>query len=316
MNNIEKEKLRIAVIGSGAVGSVFTASLSNAGHEVVVSEVMPKILETLRSQGLQVHGQREWSVKPASVCNGMKVFEQAPFDLVMLILKVPVLSDLAETIAKHDNPNTTYVVACNGLGAEQVLVDQLGPDRVFRMVVNFAAGLDAPGKAHLVAMMGDNLIGPAAPEQLATAETLAKKFSQADLPTHPIDRIQDKVWEKTILNASLSALCAVGRCTMKNALTHGDGFEYVVRTLRECIDVAKANGIALADSYFDEAVAYLQRGGDHYPSLHTDLWERRVLEIDYLNGAIVAAGEEKGVATPYNYALTALVKLLRDCGAK
>jgi 2-dehydropantoate 2-reductase len=43
-----------------------------------------------------------------------------------------------------------------------------------------------------------------------------------------------------------------------------------------------------------------------------DVLAHRQTEIDFLNGAIVAHGEEEGVSVPLNRAIWALVKALED----
>ena len=181
MESLNKEKLKIAVVGTGAVGSVIASCLSTAGHDVSVSDVKPEFLEAIRKDGIQVHGQLDLSVTPAGVYEGFNIFDHGPFDLVVLVLKVPILARLAKEIAQHDKPGTVYVAACNGLGSEEPLVEALGAERVHRMVLNLAAGVDSPGKVHLVSFMGDAVIGPCAhtTHSHTTPGTITARLSRA-----------------------------------------------------------------------------------------------------------------------------------------
>lgn len=312
MENLSKDKLRVAIVGTGSVGGIFAACLIDAGHEVSVADVRPEILDAIRTEGIQIHGKLDLHVKPAHVYEGLDILKHGPYDLVFLILKVPVLMSLADKIAKADQPENIYVVACNGVDSEAPLIEKLGPKRVHRAVLNFAASVEAPAKINFVGIMGDHLVGPNDPSCMLVSKKIAQLLTDAHLPTVPVENIQDKVWEKAILNAALSALCSVTRLTMKTVLDHEDGHEFVKSLLREAVDVAMAKGVHLADGFFEGAVAYLKRASNHYPSMYWDLIEGRPVEIEAVNGAIVRAGEKYGVATPYNHALTALVRMIRD----
>ncbi|KAA9271241.1 2-dehydropantoate 2-reductase, partial [Staphylococcus epidermidis] len=48
----------------------------------------------------------------------------------------------------------------------------------------------------------------------------------------------------------------------------------------------------------------------HYPSMHQDLKNGRLTEIDYLNGQIAAYGKELNVPTPLNSMITHLIHQL------
>ena len=302
--------MRIAVIGSGAVGTVLATCLGEIGHEVSVADAQREVLRALRTDGLRVHGRLDRTHRPAAVYDGLEVLDHGPYDFVFLVLKVPVLTALSPEIARRDRPGTQYVVACNGLESEVALVRRLGPQRVHRLVLNLAAGVSAPAVAQVVSFMGDSKIGPMDGPQLETSRRVAVELTRGGVTTDADEQILVRIWEKAILNSSLNALCAVTHLTMKSILNHKDGQELMTRTLREAIRVARANGIALAYDFFDHAMAYLKRGGDHYPSMASDLRMGREVEIEYLNAAIVSAGERCGVPTPYSFALTTLVRLL------
>jgi 2-dehydropantoate 2-reductase len=164
-------------------------------------------------------------------------------------------------------------------------------------------------------VMDQAVIGPCTPDAEGRARQVAELLSAAGVPARSSATILPAVWEKTILSAALSALCAVTQQTMRAVIRHADGRALMVQVLREAIAVAEASGVTLRAGFFEYALDYLERSDDHLPSLALDLREGRDLEIDVLNGAIVAAGEARGVPTPCNRTLTTLVRLLRDHAA-
>ena len=52
--------------------------------------------------------------------------------------------------------------------------------------------------------------------------------------------------------------------------------------------------------------------GEHKASMLQDVLARRTTEVDFMNGAIVKAGEKYGVPTPLNRAMWALIKGLEE----
>jgi len=82
----------------------------------------------------------------------------------------------------------------------------------------------------------------------------------------------------------------------------------VEETLREGIEVAAVNGVVFDEGFFEHGVQYLEKAGYHKTSMHVDIEQRSLTEIDWLNGKIVERGLEHGLQTPYNTTLMALIK--------
>jgi len=122
--------------------------------------------------------------------------------------------------------------------------------------------------------------------------------------------IIDKIWEKTILNAALSPLCAISRLTMKEAMHNGDTLEIIEQILYEAVQVANAEEIKLPENFIKLAIRYLSNAGNHMPSLAVDLINKRETEIDYMNGKIVDYGRKHYIKTPINLVLTNLVNAI------
>jgi 2-dehydropantoate 2-reductase len=55
-------------------------------------------------------------------------------------------------------------------------------------------------------------------------------------------------------------------------------------------------------------VQYLKKAGYHRTSMHQDIRRKVPTEVDWLNGRIVERARALGIETPYNFAITALIK--------
>jgi 2-dehydropantoate 2-reductase len=78
--------------------------------------------------------------------------------------------------------------------------------------------------------------------------------------------------------------------------------------LREGIEVAKADGVTFDEGFWERSIQYLKNTGYHRTSMHQDILRRTPTEIDWLNSRIVERARALGIETPYNFAVTALIK--------
>jgi 2-dehydropantoate 2-reductase len=153
-----------------------------------------------------------------------------------------------------------------------------------------------------------NYIGVQEPSQQQLAQNIAEMLTEAGLETAIAGDIRKQVWEKVILNAALSPLCALTRLTMKAAMDFPPTFAIVVETLKEGIAVARADGYEFGADFLDFCIAYLRKAGHHKPSMLCDIEASRPTEIDYLSGAIVEYANKHSVSTPVNTTIAELVR--------
>ena len=142
------------------------------------------------------------------------------------------------------------------------------------------------------------------------ANWFSEVLSSVSLQTETTTSFQmiQKIWEKTILNASLSPLCAISKLTMREAMGIADTIEIVEQTIIEAVEVAQKEDIRFGDNFVKLCLRYLKKGGDHFPSLAVDFLNKRETEIDYFNGKIVEYGRKHYVRTPLNLTFTNLIK--------
>jgi 2-dehydropantoate 2-reductase len=115
-------------------------------------------------------------------------------------------------------------------------------------------------------------------------------------------------WAKLIFNASTNP---VGALTL---LHHGAATRFAPTgqlfddLIAEGEAVAKKLGIRLHGDPRELVQKGANAPGKHRASMLQDVMAKRQTEVDFMNGAIVEAGEKAGVATPLNRALWALIK--------
>ena len=111
----------------------------------------------------------------------------------------------------------------------------------------------------------------------------------------------------------LSGLTTTTRMPIGPIRGHPQTRALLLEVMREVVAVGRAHGIDLADDY---AEVRLQLADDVAPdmtsSMHHDLERGNPLEVRWLAGGVVELGLQKGIATPLNRAIAAILALHAD----
>lgn len=299
--------MKIAVVGCGAMGSVYAGLFASAGHEVWAIDSWREHVEAMRSNGLRLEGasgdrtvrlNATTDAPDAGVC-----------DLVIVATKARDVAAAARSAQPLVGPQTTVLSIQNGLGGPDTTASVLGRERVAVGVVGgFGASMRGPGHAHHNGMelvrLGE-LTGPVTPRLGAVAEA----WRQAGFRVKTFDDIDQLVWEKLVCNVCYSGTCAVTDRTVGEVMADPDAFRVASNCAVEAYRVALERGVRLD---FDDPVAYVRESGSKIPgarpSMLLDLMAKRRSEVDAINGAIPPAAAALGLAAPFNEAVASLVR--------
>jgi len=301
--------VKIAVVGAGAMGSVYAGLLGSAGNEVWAVDVWQEHVEAIRERGLRVEGASGDRTVPIRATTDAA--EAGEADLVILATKAMDVEAAAEAARPLVGADTLVLSIQNGLGGPDVAARVLGEDRVAVGVAGgFGASIVAPGHAH---HHGFELIrlGERHGPVTARIEAAAEVWRSAGFNVRTFDDVQRLVWEKLVCNVAFSGTCTVLRRTLGEVLEDEDAWAVASGCAEEAFAVGRAAGVAFD---FDDPVAYVRDFGSKIPgakpSMLLDFEAGRRLEIDFINGAIPRVGREVGVPAPVNETVTALVRAL------
>jgi 2-dehydropantoate 2-reductase len=139
------------------------------------------------------------------------------------------------------------------------------------------------------------------------------------LPTRASRQVQSELWAKILYNCALNPLGAILGVTYGELADRPQTRAVMDRVIDEAYAVLGACDLpgprtarlTTADEFRQAFYGRMvPPTAAHTPSMLQDLRAGKRTEIDALNGAIVALGEQAGVATPVNQTLTAMVKFL------
>lgn len=309
---MDKQKFKLGIIGLGPIGQTLAVHFKKAGCEIALTDLDQEKLRLIRQEGIEVKGKIEKKASFKYVYNSIDELLDHDFDILISAVKAYHVDSIIEQIEKKSPKNINLLSAQNGIDLKMKYISHFDKSQIFRMIINFAGNLQAPNVVSLNFFNPPNHVASIDDSKPEMAKWIADTLSSVDLHTEKVDSfsIEDKIWEKTILNAALSPLCALSRLTMKEAMENPETLEIVEYLICEAMEVAKAEGIKLPDNFVKLCIRYLGNAGNHLPSLAVDLIGKRPTEIDYMNGKIVDYGKKHYIRTPLNLTLTNLVKAI------
>ena len=298
--------MRIAVVGCGAVGSLFAANLAQLDDvEVWAYDLARDHVDAINERGLRLSGAGEIVGRLQATSDPAKL-PACDFGIVATksMHTEPAIAACARAFA-----DGAVCSVQNGVGNEEVIAEHV--DRVIRGTTFPAGRILEP--AHVQwDVKGETTIGPYEPQPapIEEVERLADACTRAGLPTTAVVDARGPQWRKVIFNAATNPVGALTRLSHGRVCERPPLRRLVTGLVGEGKAVVAAQGIELdadPEELIDHAakpeVAY-----DHKASMLQDVEARRQTEIDYLNGGIARFGREHGVATPLNEMIAALVK--------
>ena len=299
--------MKIAIIGVGAMGSVYAALLAGGGHEVWAVDTWDDHVAAIRAKGLRVEGASgDRTVKVHATANAGDVRDA---DLVIIATKDDGVEAAARAALAMARPDAPILTIQNGLGSADKVAAVVGSKRIMMGVVGgFGASMKGPGHAHHNGMEFVRL-GEMDGGLTARLEAVKKTWESGGFKVLTFADIHKMVWEKLLCNCTFSGPCALTGLRVGEVMANPSAWSIAAACAAEAFHVARAKGIALD---FDDPVAYARRFGEKIPgarpSMLLDHMAGRKAEIDNINGASPREGAKAGIATPVNSVVVALLR--------
>ncbi len=299
--------MKIAIIGGGAMGSLFGALLTYSGEEVWVVEISKEHIHTIRSVGLTFEEEGKIEMLSMNVTNDIASFGKA--DLVLFFVKTYHTEKAVSDALVLEKEDTVFLTLQNGLGNEEAICKKVDPGKVMLGVTGHGATLLGPGHIRH-AGKGKSFIGELDHRVTDRAKRIAEVFSEADIETEVSANIHDLLWDKLLTNAGINALTALTGLRNGQLLDHPETLRLLEALVTEAAEVAAAKGIRIEGNPVEKAKAVALATGGNRSSMGQDFDYRRRTEIDVINGAIVREAERLGIPVPCNRMITDLVRVI------
>ena len=302
---------KIAIVGSGAIGCYYGARLVRAGQNVHF--LMRSDLATVRERGLNITlPEEKFHLPPSSFQSAATPAEIGPVDLVIVGLKTTADSDFKKLISPLLHPATAILTLQNGLGADEQLAADFGPERILGGLCFICVNRLAPGEISCL-QPGALSLGEYQRPMTDRVRAIAAMFANAGVKCAAYDNLMELRWKKLVWNIPFNGLSIV-------AGSHGSGLttdqiladsclEGEVRALMyEVTAAAAVHGFTIPASFVEKQIESTRPMGPYKPSSLIDYREGREVEVESIWGEPLRRAQAKGVSTPRLAMLYALLK--------
>jgi 2-dehydropantoate 2-reductase len=301
--------MKIAVLGAGAMGSLFGGLLARSGEDVTLVDVWREGVEAVNRGGLTIEdkaGDRQTvrvraTTEPAAV---------GPVDLLIVFVKCYHTEAAVRGADSMIGPETAVLSLQNGWGNAPRIADLVGEARVLVGVTYHSATMVGPGLVHQ-AGVGKTFMGELNGQMSERLARTAAVFNAAGIETAATAEAMKEIWSKLALNVCTLPTSALLRFYAGQLVEHEGTLALMRGLLAEVVAVANAQGIPLEfDERWETITGLLRRAARAKSSMLQDVEKQRQTEIEVVNGAITAAGERLGIPTPYNNTMVWMVRSL------
>lgn len=300
--------MKIAIAGSGALGSGFGAKLFQNGYDVSLIDGWEPQVTSIQQEGLpiDINGEGYHFDIP------MHCLSQIPsnelYDVIFLFPKSMQLESVLDAIKPHIHKETIVVCTMNGLKHERLIRNYVEDARIVRGVTTWTAGIDVPGHTHLMGS-GPVEVGCLVPEGIDNVKIIVDILNQSELNGVVSEDLHQSIWKKICVNGTANALCSILECNLATLNESSYAKNLIYKLTQEIVHVATSDHVHLnVDEVFEYLIDLNEKVGPHYPSMYQDLIkDHRKTEIDYINGAVARLGKENHIPAPVNEFVTNLI---------
>lgn len=303
--------MKVAVVGAGAMGSLFGALLAEAGNKVWLNDVWPEHVQTIKQNGLAI--EREGKTRKVKINATTDAHEIGKVELVIVFVKstqTKVAAQIAGPLAGKDGMVLTLQ---NGMGNADTISEAVKPTLVLAGTTSHGATLLGPGHIRH-AGAGTTTIGSweRTKEGFERACRLADLFKNAGIRCEAVEDVRIPVWNKLLINVGINAITALTGIKNGEILNLEATRKLSRSAIEEGMDLARARGITVREDMVNHVFAVARATATNRSSMGQDVDNRRQTEIGAINGFIVREAQALGLETPVNETLTGLIATLEN----
>lgn len=305
--------MKIAVLGAGAMGALFSGYLSRK-NEVTVVDVSAPIVDAINANGVRIKEKdgSETVCRPKATTNASSL---GPQDLVIVFVKSMFTISALENNKNLIGPDTYLMTLQNGAGHEAKLLKFTDRKHVVIGSTQHNSSIIAPGYVNHggigVSSIGLLDGGSSALEEIATTMT------ECGLACHTEENVQKQIWKKLMTNTAASSLTAIFQVPL--GFIHSDpNANWIMKHLcHEAVTIANGLGLAFDEEEVkNEVDTICMNAPNAYTSIYVDIRDGRKSEVDTISGSVVEAAHDLGIAVPYHEMVVKCIHALEAKNAK
>ena len=310
--------MKYAIYGAGSLGIVLSAYLAKNGEKFDIIDRNPKSVAALNEKGAIVVG----TVQMTESVNAVLDTEVSKkYDIIFLLTKQLGNLNTVKKISEFLCDDGVICTMQNGL-PEKDVSEVIGEARTYGCAVGWGATRLEVGKSELTSE----------PERQSLSFSFGSMDGHKDEKFDEIVRILSVMgdvhveenfigarFSKLLINSAFSGMSAVCGKTFGEVAKFKPSRKAIQRIIKECIDVAAANGIKIEPIQGKDVVKILDYKSSFKKwlsfviipiaikkhrllkaSMLQDIEKGIPCEIDYINGIVSKYGKAAGIPTPFN----------------
>lgn len=300
--------MKIALVGAGAMGSLFGGLLTESGEDVWLLDVRKSQIQAFQSEGLFI--EYAGRIRNIAVKATTDPDDIGPRDLTIIFVKTIHTESAAETAGYLSGDTGLVLTLQNGMGNAEKIARFVDPSRIIIGTTSHGATLIRPGHIRH-AGIGATIIGMWTQKKSESTAQVGDVLNTAGIDVQLVDDILPYVWNKLLINVGINAITAL--TGIKNGqLGDMDASKMISgKAVREAMTVAEKAGISVRDDAVDHVMAIAAATGLNRSSMGQDVDNHRPTEIDAINGFIVEQAKQMNIDTPVNETLTGLIHTIQ-----
>ena len=299
--------MRIAIIGTGAVGGYFGAKLLEAGFEVNFL-ARGRQLTTIRENGIKVKSiLGDFQTGPVNATN--QIEQLGSSDLIILAVKAWQIKEVRQELSKIIHEKSLVLPLQNGVLAAEELAYSISDKHILGGVCRIISKIEAPGVINHFGATPSIVLGELAPTESNRLIGIKNVFDEADIDLRISDNVKTDIWKKFGF-ICVGGLMAITRGNLGEIRELPETRTLMEALISEIILLADHLGVEMGSSFKERTLGFIDSlPGETTFSMARDIWEGRPSELEYLNGAVVNLADQHSVQVPINKFIYSCLKI-------
>lgn len=297
-----------AIVGAGAMGSLFAARLAAAHVPVLLFGRPSAHLDRIATEGLRLE-EADGSDRMVQVSVATDPAALADAAVLVILTKAWATAAALAPVAPVLSPNALVVTLQNGLDARRRIAKALSahePGAIVAGTTTEGALRQDPGRV-IHTGRGETILGPPDGQPDPRVDRFAAALAEAGFATRVVADIEPWLWRKAAVNAAINGLTALAEVE-NGEIARDRGLAHAARLVaREVAAVAAAFGVPIVDPAAATIEVAAATGGNR-SSMLADLERGERTEVDAIHGAVVARARAAGIGAPLCATLAAAIR--------
>mgnify|MGYP001826300117 CR=1 FL=1 len=299
--------MKIAIIGTGAVGGYFGAKMLNAGFEVSFL-ARGKQLTSILENGIRVRSiLGDFQTGPVNATN--QIERLGVSDLIILAVKAWQIKEVRQDLLKIIHENSIILPLQNGVLAAEELAYSIDDKDIVGGVCRIISKIEAPGVINHFGATPSIVFGELSSERSNRLTEIKNVFTKSEIDSRLSENVRIDIWKKFGF-ICVGGLMAIARANLSEIRELPETRALMEALITEVTVLASHMRVDMGPDFRERTLSFI----DSLPaettfSMARDIWEDRASELEYLNGAVVSLAEKNNVKVTINSFIYSCLKI-------